>query len=169
MMPTPEDVFEFISSTNSRWVDLQFFDVEGRLQRTTVNAREFDQSAFSKGVCCGDLKEVFGWSEEGELILLPDANTYGKVPWEPSTIRLICGILVSPKAERFLKDPRYVAERAALNAKAMGFTNVTVGTSFEFYVLDNVTVDKMTPQRGPNTLIESREAPWTPSPLWSTG
>ncbi len=167
-MPTPEDVFEFISSTNSRWVDLQFFDVEGRLQRTTVNAREFDQSAFSKGIHCGDLKEVFGWSDEGELVLLPDPNTYGKVPWEPSTVRLICNLTVSPKGERFLKDSRYVSERAAMNAKAMGFTNITVGTSFEFYVLDNVTVDKMTPQRGPNCLIESREAPWTPSPLWNT-
>jgi len=59
-MPTPEDVFEFISSNNIRWVDLQFFDVEGRMNRTTVNARELNNASFSKGIACGDLKEVYG-------------------------------------------------------------------------------------------------------------
>lgn len=167
-MPTPEDVFEYMTSNNMRWIDLQFFDVEGKIHRTTVNAREFNADSFSKGVYCGDLKEVFGWPEEGELVLVPDPNTFGRVPWEPSTLRMICNLVVSPKGERYLKDPRYVPERAAINAHAMGFTNMTNSTEVEFYVLDNVTVDKMTPQRGPNALIESREAPWSPSPMWNT-
>ncbi len=167
-MAAPEDVFEYISSNNVRWVDLQFFDVEGRINRTSINAREINTSSFSKGISCGDLKEVYGWPTEGELLLMPDANTFGRVPWEPSTMRLICNVILAPSGERFLKDPRYVPERALVNAKAMGITDVTATSEIEFYVFDNVTVDKMTPQRGPNCLIESREAPWSPSPLWNS-
>lgn len=167
-MPTPEDVFEFITANNIRWVDLHFSDVEGKMHKTTVNAREMGEGAFSKGIVCGDLKEVFGWTEEGEIILLPDPNTYGRVPWEPSTVRLICNLVVSPKGERYLKDARYVLERATMNAKTMGFTSAMIAPSLEFYVLDNVNLDKMTPQRGPNCLIESREATWAPSPLWNS-
>ena len=167
-MPGTDDVFEYITSNNIRWVDLQFFDVEGRLNKTTLNARELNTSSFSRGIYCGDLKEVFGWSDEGELVLMPDANTFGRVPWEPSTMRMICDVMVSPGKERFLKDPRYVTERASVNAGAMGFTEITSSSELDFYVFDNVTVDKMTPQRGPNCLIESREAPWSPSPLWNT-
>jgi glutamine synthetase len=167
-MAAPEDVFEFITSNNMRWVDLQFFDVEGRLHRTSLNARELSSASFSKGIYCGDLKEVFGWPEEGELVLMPDANTFARVPWEPSTMRIICNVAVSPAGDRYLKDPRYVPQRALVNAKAMGFTDMTCASEVDFYVLDNVTVDKMTPQRGPNCLIESREAPWSPSPLWNS-
>lgn len=167
-MATPEDVFEYITSNNIRWVDLQFFDVEGRMNRTSINARELTSASFTKGVYCGDLKEVFGWCEEGELVLMPDPDTFGRIPWEPGTMRIICNVVVTPRGERYLKDPRYVPERAAVNAHAMGFTEVTSASEIDFYVLDNVTVDKMTPQRGPNCLIESREAPWSPSPLWNS-
>jgi len=167
-MAAPEDVFEYISSNNIRWVDLQFFDVEGRMNRTSINAREINTASFTKGIYCGDLKEVFGWADEGELVLMPDANTFGRIPWEPSTMRIICNVVVSPGGERYLKDPRYVPERALVNSKAMGFTDLTSSSEMDFYILDNVTVDKMTPQRGPNCLIESREAPWSPSPLWNT-
>ena len=124
-MAAPEDVFEFITSNNMRWVDLQFFDVEGRIHRTSINARELTSASFSKGVFCGDLKEVFGWPEEGELVLMPDANTFGRVPWEPSTLRLICNVAVTPGGDRYLKDSRYVPERALVNGKAMGFTELT--------------------------------------------
>ncbi|MBN2122028.1 glutamine synthetase beta-grasp domain-containing protein [Candidatus Micrarchaeota archaeon] len=167
-MPSPEDVFEYITSNNMRWVDLQFSDVEGRTHRTTINAREVSEASFTKGIYCGDLKEIFGWAEAGELVLLPDPDTFGRVPWEPSTLRMLCNVVVAETGERFLKDSRYVPERAHVNSSAMGFTDATVSSQIEFYVLDNVTVDKVTPQRGPNCLIESREAPWSPSPLWNS-
>lgn len=167
-MPSPEDVFEYITSNNMRWVDLQFSDVEGRLHRTSINSREVNDDAFSKGIYCGDLKEVFGWPEAGELVLVPDPDSFGRVPWEPSTMRMLCNVRVAESGERFLKDSRYVPERALVNSKAMGFTGATVSSQMEFYVLDNVTVDKVTPQRGPNCLVESREAPWSPSPLWNS-
>jgi glutamine synthetase len=138
------------------------------MHRTTLNSRELTESAFTKGIYCGDLKEVFGWPEAGELVLVPDPDTFGRVPWEPSTLRMLCNVMVAETGEKFLKDSRYVPDRALVNSKAMGFTDATLASQIEFYVLDNVTVDKVTPQRGPNCLVESREAPWSPSPLWNS-
>jgi len=83
-------------------------------------------------------------------------------------MRIICNVVLAPSGDRYLKDPRYVPERTVVNAKAMGITDLTISSELDFYVFDNVTIDKMTPQRGPNCLIESREAPWSPSPLWNS-
>ncbi|MEW5996797.1 MAG: glutamine synthetase family protein [Candidatus Micrarchaeota archaeon] len=166
-MPTPEEALEFISVNNTKWIDLQFVDTTGRLNRATVHARDFSVDSFAAGVQCGNLQELFGFSEDGELVLRPDPDTFGRVPWEANTVRFLCDVAVAPKMERFLKDPRYVAERVMVNARAMGLTDVSAATEMEFYVFDAVSVDKMTPGRGPNYLIDSREAPWNPSPLWN--
>ncbi len=166
-MPTPEEALEFISVNNTKWIDLQFADTSGRMNRTTIHAREFTMDAFSGGIHCGDLKEVFGWNEEGELLLRPDPDTIGRVPWEANTVRFICDVVVAPKFGRFLKDPRYVSERLMVNAKAMGLSDVSISTEMEFYIFDAVSIDKVSPGRGPNYLIDAREAPWNPSPLWN--
>ena len=166
-MPTPEEVLEFAAANNIRWLNLQFVDVYGNLNKTTMNIRDLTDDMFSNGISCGDLMEVYGWSEDGELLLRPDADTYGRVPWEASVLRLICDVIVAKKKERFLKDPRCAAERAEVNAKAMGISSITISPQMEFYVFDAVTVDKVTPGRGPNYLVDAREAPWNPSPMWN--
>ncbi len=166
-MPTPEEAMEFINVNNTKWIDLQFVDASGRLNRTTINSREFSPAAFTSGISCGNLQEAFGWSPDGELLLRPDPDTFGRVPWEANTVRFICDVVVAPKAERYLKDPRYVSERLMVNAKAMGISEVSVSTEMEFYIFDAVSIDKVSPGRGPNYLIDSREARWNPSPLWN--
>lgn len=167
MMPTPEEAMEFINVNNTKWVDLQFMDASGRLNRTTINSREFTPAAFTAGISCGNLQEAFGWSADGELLLRPDPDTFGRIPWEANTVRFLCDVLVAPKLERCLKDPRYVAERLMVNAKAMGVSDIAVSTEMEFYIFDAVSIDKVSPGRGPNYLIDAREARWNPSPLWN--
>ena len=166
-MPTPAEVLDYANSNNIRWVNLQFIGTDGKFNKTTISARELTEDSFEDGISCGDLKEVYGWSEDGEMLLLPDANTYGRVPWEANAMRIICDVIVSGNKGRFLKDPRYAAERAEVNAKAMGITATAVTPEMEFYIFDAVTVDKITPGRGPNYLVDAREAPWNPSPLWN--
>lgn len=166
-MPTPEEALEFINVNNAKWVDLQFMDPSGRMNRSTVHAREFTPDAFTNGVQCGNLQEAFGFADEGELVLRPDPDTFGRVPWEASTVRFICDVMVAPKLDRFPKDPRLVSERLMVNAKAMGLSDVSVSPEMEFYIFDAVSIDKVSPGRGPNYLIDSREAPWNPSPLWN--
>lgn len=163
-MPSTEEALEFMKSNDFRWVDLQFVAADGTLHHKTVSARSVGEDAFSDGMAVG-LEDVFGFPQSA-LALVPDQDTFARIPWEPSTMRMLCNIY-SAGRERFAKDSRYSIERVNINAKAMGITDVQMGSEAEFYIFDNVTGDKLSPERGPNYLIDTREAQWNPSPFWN--
>ncbi len=162
-----EDVLKYIATNEIKWIDLQFFDVAGFLNKTSISNRDVEEYIFSKGVAAANLEEIFGKSEEGELTLLPDDETMARLPWEPSTIRLLCNIITSGKGERYLKDSRYIVERAETNLEALGIKTSRVGANVEFYLLDTTTVDRTAQGRGSGTIMDSRESYWSPSPLSS--
>lgn len=164
-MSAIDDVLKYIATNEIRWIDLQFSDIKGILHRVSISNRKLEEASFGNGIYAADLAEVFGPSEQGELVLLPDPDTLARLPWEPATVRLICDITVAIKKERFLKDPRYVAERVETNLGAAGIKNSVVGAEVDCYVFDTVTADKTTRGRGTGVLMDSREAKWGPSIL----
>lgn len=164
-MSAIDDVMKYIATNEIRWVDLQFFDIKGQLHRISVSNRKLEEASFGNGINAADLNEVFGASEQGDLVLLPDPDTLARLPWEPGTVRLICDVIVAVKKERFLKDPRYVAERMETNLGAAGIKNSLVGSEVDCYLFDTATADKTTRGRGTGLLMDSREAKWGPSPL----
>src|SRR3989338_4096150 len=124
-MPADE-VLKYIATNEIKWIDLQFFDVSAFLNKTTISHRDVEEYMFSKGVAAANLEKVFGKSEQGELVLLPDDETLARLPWEPSTIRLVCDVVTAINNERFLKDPRYVAHRLQTNLEALGIKSAKV-------------------------------------------
>lgn len=164
-MSAIDDVMKYIATNEIRWVDLQFFDIKGQMHRVSVSNRKLEEATFGNGVHAADLNEVYGNSDQGDLVLLPDPDTLARLPWEPATVRLICDVMVAVKKERFLKDPRYVAERMETNFGAAGIKSSLVGSEVECYLFDTVTTDKTSRGRGSGVAIDSREAKWGPSPL----
>ncbi|MFN7991589.1 MAG: glutamine synthetase family protein [Candidatus Micrarchaeia archaeon] len=156
---------KYIATNEIRWVDLQFHDIKGKLHRVSVSVRKLEEASFGNGIHAGELNEVFGKSEQGDLVLLPDPDTLARLPWEPATVRLICDISVAVKKERFLKDPRYVADRMETNLGAQGIKSSLVGSEVDCYIFDTTTADKTTRGRGTGLIMDSREANWGPSPL----
>ncbi len=165
MVDAVDEVLKYIATNEIRWIDLQFFDIRGALHRTTVSNKDIEEAVFAKGMHAADLFEVFADSSQGELVLLPDPDTVARLPWEVSTIRLICDIVTAIETERYLKDTRYVAERMERNLEAIGIKNARIGSEVEFYIFDTATVDRTSTGRGAGTLIDSREAYWSPSAL----
>ncbi len=164
-MAAIDDVLKYIATNEIRWIDLQFFDVDGSLQRSSISNRKISEDTFGNGTYAGDLTEVFGETEQGQLVLRPDPDTLARIPWEPATVRLICDIMAMPKKERFLKDSRYVAERMETNLSAVGISYPKVGAEVDCHILDTVTMDRTSPGRGVGALLDSRESFWGPSPL----
>jgi len=162
-----DDVLKYIATNEIRWIDLQFFDINGMLHKTTISNRKIEEESFGKGVYASDLREVFGPSPQGDLALLPDPDTMARLPWEPNTVRFICDVVIAQSGERFVKDSRYVAERVDTNLEAAGMKICKVGTQMECYIFDTVTTDRTAPGRGTGTVVDSREAAWGPSPLSS--
>lgn len=160
-----EDVMKYIATNEIKWIDLQFFDLFGTMHRVSISRNDLEESSFSKGISAADLSEVFGNSGQGELILLPDPESLARVPWENSSIRLICDVVVAITGERFVKDSRYAIERVETNIEALGMKECRVGTETEFYMFENATTERTAVGRGGGTLVDSRESPWSPSPL----
>lgn len=166
-MGSVEDALKYIATNEIRWIDLHFVDVRGTLHRVSVSNKEVGEDAFVKGLPVVRLEEVFGKSEQGELSLLPDPDSIARIPWETSTVRMFCDVMVALSGERFLKDSRHVAERVESNFQALGIKEARLSSEVEFYIFDTATTDRMTTGRGSGTLVDSREAPWSPSPLSS--
>lgn len=162
-----DEVLKYIATNEIKWVDLQFFDITGFLNKASISNRDVDEFMFTKGVHAADLEQLFGRSEQGELLLLPDDETMARLPWEPATIRLLCDITTAINNERYLKDSRYIAQRAQTNLEALGIKTSRVGAGVDFYIVDTATTDRTAKGRGSGTIVDSRESGWSPSPLSS--
>ncbi|MEM4166142.1 MAG: glutamine synthetase family protein [Candidatus Bilamarchaeaceae archaeon] len=163
-MSSIDDVLKYIATNEIRWVDFQFFGLDGSLHRTTVSNRKIDESTFGKGLRSADLREVFG-ETNGEITLLPDPDTMARLPWEPATIRLISDIMVMPEGEKYVKDSRSMADRIETNLQAAGIKEAKIGAEVNCYIFDTVTLEKMDIGRGTGIIMDSRESKWSPSPL----
>ncbi len=168
-MSSVDDVLKYIATNEIRWADLQFTDLKGNLHRVSVSNRKLEESTFVDGTYAANLDDVFGVNEQGDVVLLPDPDTMARLPWEPATTRFICDLLVAGKKERFLKDPRYVADRIETNLAAAGIKTALVGAEIDCYIFDTVTTDKIGRQRGSGMMMDSREAKWGPSPISNDG
>jgi len=141
---TPSEVLEMLKKQGVRFVDLQFTDVPGRLKHVSLPAEMMQEMMFSDGVAKLDGSSVKGFVEihESDMLLVPDASTYGVIPWvEDSlkTARLICDVRAGYGGGRFSRDPRHVAQTAEAKIREAGFTDSLWGPEVEFFVFDSAT------------------------------
>ena len=158
------EVLKVISEKNIRWIDLQFVDLPGRLQHITVSAREVDEEKFKRGFGKLDGSSIKGFKgiEESDLVLVPIPETFAIIPWsnpKAPTARFIVKVYDTYGKGRFVRDPRYIAERAHEYALDHGYI-AYFGPEVEFFIFDKVEVDVTSPQYKQSYRIYSREAPW---------
>lgn len=164
-MGSIEDVLKYIATNEVRWVDLQFFDLRGSLQRVTVSSKSLSDSSFTRGIPAARPEEALGASGQGDLILMPDPDTIARLPWETSSVRLICNVAVAMTESPYLMDCRQAMDRLEGNLQAAGVKSASIAGEVEFYLFDTATTDRTTVSRGAGTLVDSREARWSPSTM----
>jgi len=164
---TPEQVIEEVKRLNVRFIDLQFTDLPGRLQHTTITARELKLDSFELGIPKLDGSSIKGFAEihKSDMVLMPDPSTFALIPWMPDqhrTARLICDVYWGFGEGRLSRDPRYIAQRAEQVLKdELGEDVISYwGPEPEFFIFDKVYLDVTTPFKGQSYQIESREAAW---------
>ncbi|MBI3841516.1 MAG: type I glutamate--ammonia ligase [Thaumarchaeota archaeon] len=141
---TPAEVMDMVDAQAIRFVDLQFTDVPGRLRHVSIPSEMMHEKMFADGVAKLDGSSVKGFVDihESDMLLVPDASTYGVVPWiedSVKTARLICDVKSGYGAGRFSRDPRYVAQTAESKIREAGFTDSLWGPEVEFFVFDGAT------------------------------
>jgi glutamine synthetase len=159
-MVTAQDVLNAVQEGGIKWIDLQFTDIEGRLHHVSIHSRYLTANTFSRGVPKLDASSIRGFSGASEeMVLLPDPDTYSRLPWDPTTARLFCNLQEPGAGQRSDFDSRYVARKAETALSGAGYSS-KVGMQLEFYIFDNVTVDAVAPHKSQGYSIDSREAAW---------
>jgi len=140
-----------------KYLKLRYTDLLGVLRTLTIKApKEIDgYKAFFDG------SSVFGIAsiEDGDLALEPVPETIAPVPWDPASYSAISRI-VTPEGERFMRDPRYVAEKVEEYLASMGLKAV-MGAEVEFFIFRSVKVHVSLASQ--HLEIVSEESPWNGS------
>ncbi len=135
MKYSKDEVLQFISEEDVKFVRLSFCDVFGNLKNIAVVASELPR-AFESGIAF-DASSIAGFGDEArsDLFLWPEPDTLSLLPWRPEhgrVVKMFCQIR-KPDGAPFENDPRLVLLRAVDYARSAGF-KFTIGSEQEFYL-----------------------------------
>lgn len=118
-------------------IRLWFSDILGNLKGFATTIDELESGLNIGMGFDGSSIEGFARSDERDLYAFPDPTTFAVLPVEPKTNlmgRMFCDI-ITPDAEPFEGDPRFVLRRNLERASALGFTYY-VAPEIEYFYFD---------------------------------
>src|SRR3977135_1580347 len=123
---TVASVLKQIESEKIRWIDLQFVEVLGAIQPLTIPSTSLGSEEFKRGIGKLDGSSIKGFKEihESDMVMDPDPSTFAVLPWyegEHKTARFFVDVFEGGSHERFTRDSRYIAQRAAQFAAEQGY------------------------------------------------
>ena len=132
---TPDEVMEYISEEDVKFVRMAFCDIFGRQRNVAIMAGELPR-AFEHGIAF-DASAVAGFEMDvrSDLFLRPDASTLKELPWRPQHGRvahMFCDV-VHPDGTPCASDLRALLRRTAEDAAKQGY-EFRFGSEMEFYL-----------------------------------
>ncbi len=132
---TPAEILELATTSNVRFLRLQFTDILGVNKNVEIPASQFEKALAGDIMFDGSSIEGFVRIEESDMLLAPDLGTFQIFPWgdEQSRVaRVICDIN-TPDGSAFEGDPRGVLKRMIDRAAKLGYT-MKAGMEAEFFM-----------------------------------
>ncbi len=158
---TPQDVLKLVDDKGVEFIDLRFLDFPGLWQHLTVPVRELTLDSFTNGFGF-DGSSLRGWQEinESDMVIVPVPKTAIVDPFcQHTTVSMICDIQDPLTRQRYSRDPRSVARKAADYMRSTGIADTAYfGPELEFFIFDQVCYDQ-----GMNYAhyrVDSREGSW---------
>lgn len=135
MSYSPDEIKEYVSEEDVKFIRLAFCDVYGRQKNISVMPSELDR-AFSDGIAV-DASAVAGFGDvtKSDLFLHPDPSTLSVLPWRPEhgrVVRMFCSI-TDFSGRPFVCDTRHLLREAVEKAKSVGI-EFSFGSEMEFYL-----------------------------------
>jgi glutamine synthetase len=131
-------VLRSVEERGIRFIRLWFTDVLGQLKSIAIVPGELE-SAFEEGMTFdGSAIDGFSRVQESDMLLRPDPNTFGLLPWrgeDAPVARMFCDV-TNLDGSPFEGDPRYVLRRNLDRARERGFS-FYVGPDMEFFYFAN--------------------------------
>lgn len=135
MKYTKQEVMQFVSEVDVKFIRLAFCDVLGKQKNISIMPSELDR-AFEYGIAI-DASAIkgFGGDVHSDLFLHPDPDTLAILPWRPEhgkVVRMYCTITY-PDGTPFENDSRSILIKAVEEAEAAGYS-FSFGSEIEFYL-----------------------------------
>ena len=137
MKYSKEEVMQYVSEEDVKFIRLAFCDVFGKQKNISIMTDELPR-AFEYGIAF-DASAIagFGGETHSDLFLHPDPETLTWLPWRPEhgkVVRMFCSITY-PDGKPFECDTRSLLKKAILDAKIAGCT-FYFGSEQEFYLFE---------------------------------
>lgn len=130
-----EDIFRIVEEEDVEFIRLQFTDIFGMMKNVAITKSMLSKALDNRCMFDGSSIEGFIRSEECDMYLYPDLDTFEIFPWRPQqgkVARLMCDVY-SPDKIPFEGDPRYVLKKVLKKAEDMGFV-FYAGPECEFFL-----------------------------------
>ncbi|MBS6765169.1 MAG: glutamine synthetase family protein [Clostridium sp.] len=132
---TREDVLEMVEEEDVGFIRLQFTDIYGTMKNMAVTVSQLEKVLNNECMFDGSSIEGFSRTEESDMYLYPDLNTFEIFPWRPQqgkVARFICDVY-RPDGTPYESDPRCVLKKVIREAREMGYT-MNAGPECEFFL-----------------------------------
>lgn len=130
-----EDIFRIVEEEDVEFIRLQFTDIFGMMKNVAITKSMLSKALDNRCMFDGSSIEGFIRSEESDMYLYPDLDTFEIFPWRPQqgkVARLMCDVY-SPDKTPFEGDPRFVLKKVLKKAGDMGFV-FQAGPECEFFL-----------------------------------
>lgn len=135
------ELIKFIQDQDIQYIDLNFTDLRGKWQHTTMHESAFDPDTIEKGVFF-DGSSIPGWKDihESDMGVVPDIKKCALDPFAAQkTIKIFCDVVEPDDGSPYDCDPRHIASQAEAYLKSSGIGDKAYfGPEPEFFLFDNV-------------------------------
>lgn len=148
MKYSKDEVLQYISEDDVKFIRLAFCDVFGRQKNISIMPEELPR-AFEYGIAF-DASAITGFGDEtySDLLLKPEPETLMQLPWRPEhgkVVRMFSSIFY-PDGKPFECDTRSFLKKAMSDASKAGYS-FYFGSEQEFYLFE--TDDEGNPTKRP--------------------
>lgn len=135
MKYSKEEVMQYVSEEDVKFIRLAFCDVFGKQKNIAIMPEELPR-AFEYGIAF-DASAIDGFGDEArsDLLLHPEPDTLMPLPWRPESGRVVqmFSTITWPDGTAFECDTRSLLKKAVAKAKEAG-CEFTFGAEQEFYL-----------------------------------
>jgi len=136
-----KEALAYAKKNNVVMVDLRFTDWPGTWQHCSFPIEFIDEDVFEDGLGF-DGSSIRGWQtiDESDMLMVPDPATAFIDPFfQHPTLVMICDIVDPITKERYSRDPRHIATKAANYLKQSGIGDTAYfGPEAEFFIFSDV-------------------------------
>ena len=144
-LDSKQHVLQACRDHDVKFIRLWFTDILGMLKSVAITVEELEHALEDGITFDGSSIEGFARTDEADMIIRPDPQTFQLLPWRPrerAVARMFCDI-VGPDGQPFEGDPRWVLKRTVERAAAAGFTCYVSPEIEYFYFSDSRSLEPL--------------------------